>query len=348
MIEEEEEKWKIISENKKYEVSNLAQIRNEKTKRILKKQVTEEGYEIIGLFYKKKQKQHRVHRLVALAFIPNPNDFPEVNHKDKNRANNRVENLEWATPSMNMKHSYETGRNSNKRPVWRRDLEGKKVVFDSVTEAAELTGCYITNIVKCARGKLKTTGGSKWGYVKEKIKEIWKDIASMEIKDYPKYLIHNDGQVYSKNINHYLKPSITNGYHRICLSNDNGRRKHQVHILVAQHFCDNPDNKPIVNHKDGDKLNNDYTNLEWVTQSENLRHADSLGLIKRVSKRVHQYAREDKDKLVILHTFNSRKEVAEFLKYKNIKSVMTNISIACRSKTKTAYGYRWEYEKIKL
>nr|QBK85291.1 MAG: HNH endonuclease [Iridovirus LCIVAC01] len=80
---EEKEEWRTISENKKYEVSNLGQIRNKKTKRILKKYITDNGYERIGLSLQNRQKQHHIHRLVALAFILNPNDFPEVNHLDK-------------------------------------------------------------------------------------------------------------------------------------------------------------------------------------------------------------------------------------------------------------------------
>jgi hypothetical protein len=353
MIEQDEkkEKWRIISENKKYEVSNLAQIRNKKTKRILKKYINNDGYEQIGLWEQKEQKNHQVHRLVALAFIPNPNNFPQVNHKDKNRANNKVENLEWVTQSVNLKHSHRTERNTYKRPIWRRDSKGEKVVFNSITEAAKAVDCTSSNISACLREISSTAFGYTWGYVEERIKEARKDIASMEIKGYPKYLIYNNGQIYSnkRNSNKYLMPGISNSYFRVVLCNNNDRRSHYVHILVAQHFCDNPDNKSIVNHKDGNKLNNHYTNLEWVTRSENSRHANSLGLIKRVSKRVHQYAREDKRE--ILRTFNSSKEVAEFLKLKcktkaSISSIITVISKVCRGKQNTAYGYRWKYEEI--
>jgi hypothetical protein len=351
MIEEKEEKkkWKIISENKKYEVSNLAQIRNKKTKRILKKYITDDGYERISLYLQKKQKHHLVHRLVAVAFILNPNDFPQVNHKDKNRVNNKAENLEWATQSMNIKHSIETGAKRYKRAIWRRNSEGEKVEFDSIKEAVEATSCSRGNIGACLNGRTKTAGGFEWGYVKEKIKEeARKDIPSMEIKGYPKYLIYNNGQIYTKRRNHYLKLSISGGYYSVNLSNGNGQRNFSVHILVAQHFCDNLDNKPIVNHRDGNKLNNHYTNLEWVTHSENNRHAVSLGLNKRVTKRVHQYAREDKDKLVILRTFNSCREASEFIKSKyktkaSISSIRKNISKVCIGKRNIAYEYRWRY-----
>ncbi len=351
MIEEEKEEWRIIPipGNDIYQASYLGQIRNKNTKRILKKPITEGGYEKVCLYLENGRKLHLVHRLIAFAFIPNPNNFPEVNHKDRNKTNNRVENLEWVTRSMNMKHCVETGKNHYKRAVWRRDPKREVTIFDSITEAAKLTGCNAGSISNCLSGKTKTAGGFEWGYVKEKIKEARKDIAFREIKDYPRYQIYNNGQIYTKKRNHYLKSSIIKGYYSIDLYNNNRRKFHYVHILVARHFCENPGNKPIVNHIDGDKLNNHYTNLEWTTQLENVRHAHSLGLNKKVSKRVYQYAKEDKDKRVVLRTFNNMRQVAESVKFKSkgtIFSIMTYISMACTGVQNTAYGYRWGYEEI--
>jgi hypothetical protein len=351
--EEKEEEWILIPipGNDIYEASNLAQIRNKITKLILKKYIRTDGYEIIGLWTQKKQKMHLVHRLVALAFILNPNNFPQVNHKDRNKVNNRVENLEWVTRSMNMKHCVETGRNRYKRAVRQRDLEGNEVaVFDSLKEAAEGVKCSVESISNCVNGRTNTAAGFIWEHIKNIKEEAREDIASMEIKGYSKYLIYNNGQIYSENVKRYLNSRKSGGYYRVTLSNNNISQTYNVHILVAQYFCENPDNKPIVNHKDGNKLNNHYTNLEWVTHSENSRHAHNLGLInKPVSKRIHQYAREDKDKLVILRTFNSRREAAEFVKRKNIKSaistIMKGISAVCTGKRNTTYGYRWGYEK---
>ena len=249
---------------------------------------------------------------------------------------------------MNIKHSLENGAKRYKRAVWRCDSEGNEVIFDSITEAAEATGCLKGSIFASIK-RNGTAIGFKWGYVEERIKEeARKDIPSREIKDYPRYLIYNNGQVYSRKYKNYLKPSLSIGYYRIALCNDNVRRNHQVHILVAQYFCDNPENKPIVNHRDGNKLNNHYTNLEWVTHSENVKHAHNLGLNKTASKRIHQYAREDKEKCIILYTFNSIREAAEFLKpkYKGvISTIAAAISRACIGKQKTAYGHRWGYEK---
>ncbi len=153
MFEENKEEWITISENENYEVSNLAQIRNKQTKKILKKHITEAGYERIGLHYSQlhKSKLHLVHILVAQAFILNPENFPFINHKDRNKTNNRVTNLEWVNHSMNMKHCVKTGRNQYKRAVRQRDLEGNEVaIFDSLEEAAKVAKCTSTNIGYCA------------------------------------------------------------------------------------------------------------------------------------------------------------------------------------------------------
>ena len=70
----------------------------------------------------------------------------------------------------------------------------------------------------------------------------------------------------------------TKGYLRVSLSKEGKNKTHKVHRLVAETFIDNPDNLPEVNHKDGNKLNNNVNNLEWCTQSKNMSHACNLGL----------------------------------------------------------------------
>ena len=73
------------------------------------------------------------------------------------------------------------------------------------------------------------------------------------------------------------------GYHRVGLNKDSKRKYEGVHRLVAKLFIENPENKPEVNHIDGDKSNNHYTNLEWVTRSENMKHGYEMGLITHLS-----------------------------------------------------------------
>lgn len=79
--------------------------------KILKPQMKEKGYLVVGLVKDGKQKRIFIHRLVAIAFIPNPNNKPEVNHLNGNKGDNRVDNLEWVTSEENNKHAIKTGLN---------------------------------------------------------------------------------------------------------------------------------------------------------------------------------------------------------------------------------------------
>ena len=115
------------------------------------------------------------------------------------------------------------------------------------------------------------------------MEELWEDI-----KDFPNYQISNSGKVYSKNHDRILKPNVVwSGYKMVRLYNQGWSRDFCIHRLVADHFVNNPDNKPQVNHKDGDKLNNYFLNLEYVTSSENQIHAIQTGLKKVKSKEEH-------------------------------------------------------------
>lgn len=91
-----------------YEVSNQGNIRRVGGK-VLSPKPGKLGYKVVSLTMNGYFKKYLIHRLVADAFIPNPQDKPYVNHKDGNKSNNCVENLEWVTPSENIKHSYDYG-----------------------------------------------------------------------------------------------------------------------------------------------------------------------------------------------------------------------------------------------
>lgn len=104
------ETWKQILECPKYEVSNLGNIRHIKTGKLRKVTTESKLYDYIGLENTHgKIKQYRIHRLVALAFINNPENFPIVNHIDGNKNNNKASNLEWCNYSYNTLHAYKNG-----------------------------------------------------------------------------------------------------------------------------------------------------------------------------------------------------------------------------------------------
>ena len=106
-------------------------------------------------------------------------------------------------------------------------------------------------------------------------------------KGFSNYYIFNCGLIYDLIRNVYMSQSCSSdGYLCVTLRDDNGKRKgFKVHRLVAELFCKNFLDKPEVNHKDGIKINNHYSNLEWVTHSENIQHAWDTGLIKNTPSR---------------------------------------------------------------
>lgn len=120
------------------------------------------------------------------------------------------------------------------------------------------------------------------------IMEIWKDIEKYEghyqasdlgrIKSLQRIVPHGKKgtQVVGEKI---LRPSIKKGYKCVILCKEDVKKFHQVHILIATAFVENPDNKPFVNHKDGEKLNCVARNLEWNTSLENRHHASAMGLL---------------------------------------------------------------------
>ena len=98
-----------------------------------------------------------------------------------------------------------------------------------------------------------------------------------EIPNYPDYQITSWGRVYNKKTEKFIRQEPTDkGYLRADLFNEEGRKHMKVHRLVASAFVPNPDGKPQVNHIDGNKRNNSYINLEWVTDEENKAHQKKL------------------------------------------------------------------------
>lgn len=98
--------WKTIDINSKYEISSYGRVRRET--RFLKFDLSDKrGYRRVSLSHNAKMKHYLVHRLVASTFLLNPFDLPQVNHKDGDKSNNRVDNLEWVTGLQNMHHAYQ-------------------------------------------------------------------------------------------------------------------------------------------------------------------------------------------------------------------------------------------------
>lgn len=112
---------------------------------------------------------------------------------------------------------------------------------------------------------------------------MWKDIKNYE----GRYQVNNLGQIKSLKTGKIVSPQLGgNGYYKIGLRDGINKTRLIVHRIVAEHFIENPHNKPQVNHIDGNKLNNNVCNLEWVTASENMLHAHRIGLKKEHYKNI--------------------------------------------------------------
>lgn len=177
-----EETWKDIKGYEGlYQVSDRGNVKSIFYKRtrneiILKQCNHFNGYYQVCLCFKKKRKTHLVHRLVCNAFLDNPENKKTVNHKNGNKTDNRLENLEWNTYSENETHSYRILGKKNhmlgkshinhfSKPILRYTIHGVYIdEFLGTHEAFKATGIHRGNINQCCKGKRNHAGGFIWKY----------------------------------------------------------------------------------------------------------------------------------------------------------------------------------------
>jgi hypothetical protein len=162
-----------------YQVSNYGRIKNANKGTYLKQQTNRFGYKRVKLFKNNKGKEYAVHRLVALAFIENPENKPCVNHINFDKTCNIAENLEWCTYEENNKWSMVNGRKAM-RPEWLEKIcktrktkavvgtnikTGEKVYFKSIRATKEI-GADPSDVSRCCRGLKESSGGYRWSLLK--------------------------------------------------------------------------------------------------------------------------------------------------------------------------------------
>ena len=165
-----EETWKYIEDYENYKVRKMRKeksLNNRRTgkEKILKPRQYKYWYLTVNLCKNGKSKNFKIHRLVAKAFIPNPDNKPEVNHKDENKTTNNVTNLEWCTSYYNTNYGTRNSRinskNNNSKMVYCVELNK---TYKSIDEACRELKLFRANIAK-ACNKQKTSGGYHWEWV---------------------------------------------------------------------------------------------------------------------------------------------------------------------------------------
>ena len=151
-----------------YQISNKGRVKSlyKGSERILKPLDNGREYLRAHLTKENTSKHIRIHRLVAQAFIPNPHNLPEINHKDENKKNNCVENLEWCDRRYNV--NYGTRNERVSRKIFQYSKSGEFIrEWKSAEEVKRVLGIDNSHIIACCKGKLKSAGGFVWRY-KEK------------------------------------------------------------------------------------------------------------------------------------------------------------------------------------
>ena len=184
------EDFKIIKSCNLYEINKYGEVRNSKTNKQIKPYIDKCGYVKIGLRNNGKKKQYYVHRLVAETFIPNPNQYPCVNHIDENKQNNSIDNLEWCTYIYNLNYGTRNQRSAEKHKGKKASDETKLKLsqidkaycskqvgqfnkdmvllktFSSIGEIVKELGLRGSNISDCCHnGRHKTVGGYIWKFL---------------------------------------------------------------------------------------------------------------------------------------------------------------------------------------
>jgi len=166
-----------------YRVSNLGNVisinfHNTGRPKPLRQENVKNGYRRVTLSKDGRTKRFSVHRLVAIVFIPNPHNYPCINHKDENPSNNRIDNLEWCTVQYNTKYGSgikkmiesrnRTRGKARESPIMQLSMDGGIIrTYKSLHEASRQTGLCVENICATLKGRHKTAGGTKWRYIEE-------------------------------------------------------------------------------------------------------------------------------------------------------------------------------------
>ena len=322
--------WRPVQGSSAYQVSEQGEIRLKKGG-VSSGAVTRAGYRAITLpLDGGGAKTFLVHRLVATMFVLNPNPETKlfVNHKNGVRVDNRAENLEWVTAKENSTARIFPAKNKvcRSRAIIQYTYPNKEHVhiWPSATIAAQELGIVRNAIYGCCRDRVAHAGGWFWRYKQDTdiqpTNEEWKPSTLTECA------VSNFGRIRTQT-GHIVSGHDKYGYKVY--------KDVLVHRMVATEFLPVPEvGKTIVNHKDGNGMNNVVVNLEWVTAQENCQHAAATGLKKCRPVEI----------LLVDSTWQAFISIQEASRTYGVCA--SNIIRACQGKSPYANGYTWRYSEL--
>ncbi len=272
-----------------YEINSTGVVRNRSTGRVLKYSQNN-GYPAATLSGRK----YRVHRLVALAWLPPPDNSAatHVNHDDGDTSNCNVSNLVWTTPAENTQHARDTGliaKTKRGKAVESVDAEGNTKQYISMLEAARAVGVApraITQVVDCPGRRCK---GLLWRATEpaEQEGEEWREPPECDGKVFAfAYSVSNQGRI--KGPKGLMNPATSkDGYENLHLVTRNEAGEHEnyafkLHRVVATAFHGPaPHPQSVAHHDDGDRSNNKSANLFWTTQKMNTIFARGRPVVQK-------------------------------------------------------------------
>lgn len=275
-----------------YSIDKDGRVFNTQTNNELKGSITENGYRYFRLSLNGKKYRFYAHRLVAEYYLEKGQQSQIVNHKNGNKLDNRVENLEWVTYSENSIHAYVQGlRKPNKNTLEKFDI----------------------------------------------IKDSYENERWVQIKNYPRYLVSSYGRICSKKKSNLilLKPVITNGYCKVRLCNNEQIKDELVAYLVYFNFHNEIlKSNWVLDHIDGNKINNKLENLRYISRSENTLAAYYQQKVQTGIRPVICY--KDGQEIGI---YSSCSEAA-----RQLHCDVSSISKCCRGKYSNHHGYIFKYQ----
>lgn len=320
--------WKFVKGYPFYKTSNYGDIFSIKVNRILIPQLDCKGYFCIKLTNDSCDNLS-IHYIVYTTFIGDIGKDKVIDHKNRIRTDNFVDNLQEATYSENNKNS--TRGNPKGHLVHQYSLDNVLIKeWDSLKEASKTLKINKHKIKECSEGLTNEYQGFIWKFPGKILDTSdFHPIVANNGETYSNYKIRKNSDIITSK-NFLLKYSTDSEYKRITLQSDNKKLStFGVHILVAMTFISNDiKENDIVNHIDENKMNAHVDNLEWCTSKHNSTH--SLGI------KVNQI---DIKTGKILNTFNSMQTAADSIGIKN----SAHIGSCCKGTQKTANGFKWTY-----